>query len=50
MFIRLVVLGGVSLRAAGRVLEMLEEILGWEVEVPHWTTGRLWLLRLGLLS
>lgn len=48
MFIRLVLLGGVSLRAAGRVLEMLVEILGWGGEVPHWTTGRLWLLRLGL--
>jgi hypothetical protein len=48
LFIRLVVLGGVSLRAAGRVLEMLVEILGWGSEVPHWTTGRLWLLRLGL--
>ena len=48
LFIRLVVLGGVSLRAAARVLEMLVEILGWGGEVPHWTTGRLWLLRLGL--
>ena len=46
LFIRLV-LEGVSLRGASRVLEMLAGVLGWTVPTPHWTTGRLWLLRLG---
>jgi hypothetical protein len=48
LFIRLVLLGGVSLRGAGRVLRMLGEMWGWDCRTPHWTTGRLWLLRLGL--
>lgn len=38
---------GVSLRAAGRVMEVVNSVLGLDLEVPHWTTGRLWLLRLG---
>ena len=48
LFIRLVLWGGVPLRAASRVLQTLAEVLGWAGAVPHWTTGRLWLLRLGL--
>lgn len=47
MFISLV-LRGVSLRGAGRVLELVAPLLGWEGPLPHWTTGRLWLLRWGL--
>jgi hypothetical protein len=46
LFVRLV-LAGASLRAAARILAFLAEALGWAVRTPHWTTGRLWLLRLG---
>jgi hypothetical protein len=46
LFVRLV-LAGTSLRGAARVLALLAEALGWCVPTPHWTTGRLWLLRLG---
>jgi hypothetical protein len=38
---------GVSLRCVPRVLETLCDALGRPLPVPHWTTGRLWLLRLG---
>jgi hypothetical protein len=41
------VLHGVSLRGVPRVLAVVAEALGWSLEIPHWTTGRLWLLRLG---
>jgi hypothetical protein len=47
LFVRLVLNGGTSLRAAARVLAVLAATLGWTTPVPHWTTGRLWLLRLG---
>jgi hypothetical protein len=47
LFVRLVLTGGTSLRGAARVLEILADALGWSTPVPHWTTGRLWLLRLG---
>jgi hypothetical protein len=46
LFIRLV-LSGVSLRGVPRVLSVIAEALGWPLEIPHWTTGRLWLMRLG---
>lgn len=46
LFLRLV-LEGVSLRGVPRVLAVLAETFGWSLPVPHWTTGRLWLLRLG---
>jgi hypothetical protein len=46
LFVRLV-LAGSSLRGAARVLALFAEVLGWWVPTPHWTTGRLWLLRLG---
>jgi hypothetical protein len=46
LFIRLV-LNGVSLRGVPRVLSVIAEALGWPLEIPHWTTGRLWLMRLG---
>lgn len=38
---------GVSLRCVPRVLETVCDALGWALLIPHWTTGRLWLLRLG---
>jgi hypothetical protein len=28
-------------------MEVVNEVLGLALDVPHWTTGRLWLLRLG---
>jgi hypothetical protein len=46
LFVRLV-LQGVSLRGVPRVLAVLAEAFGWSLSIPHWTTGRLWLLRLG---
>jgi hypothetical protein len=46
LFLRLL-LQGVSLRGVPRVLAVLAEALGWSLPIPHWTTGRLWLLRLG---
>jgi len=46
LFVRLV-LAGTSLRGASRVLALLAEAFGWSTPVPHWTTGRLWMLRLG---
>jgi len=46
LFLRLV-MNGVSLRAVPRVLRVIAEALGLPLEIPHWTTGRLWLMRLG---
>jgi len=46
LFLRLV-LAGISLRGTARILAILADALGWWDDVPHWTTGRLWLLRLG---
>jgi hypothetical protein len=47
LFLRLVLVAGVSLRAVPRVLETINRALGLSLAVPCWTTGRLWLLRLG---
>ncbi len=41
------VLQGVSLRGVPRVLAIVSTALGVSLPIPHWTTGRLWLLRLG---
>lgn len=38
---------GVSLRGAPRVLAMFAEAFGWCIDIPDWTTVRLWLMRLG---
>jgi hypothetical protein len=46
LFLRLV-MNGVSLRGVPRVLAVLAEAFDLPLEVPHWTTGRLWLMRLG---
>jgi hypothetical protein len=46
LFLRLV-LTGVALRAVPRVLEIISAALGLALPIPDWTTGRLWLLRLG---
>jgi hypothetical protein len=41
------VLQGVSLRGVPRVLTLLAEAFGWPIAIPDWTTGRLWLMRVG---
>lgn len=46
LYLRLV-LSGVSLRGAARVLGILAQACGWSIDIPDWTTGRLWLMRLG---
>jgi hypothetical protein len=46
LFLRLV-LQGVSLRGVPRVLALMAEVFGWSIDVPDWTTGRLWLMRVG---
>jgi hypothetical protein len=45
--LRLVLEAGVSLRGVPRVLAVLAEAFGLTMEIPDWTTGRLWLMRLG---
>jgi hypothetical protein len=45
--LQLVLQAGVSLRAAPRVMATVSEALGLALPTPHWTTGRLWLLRMG---
>jgi hypothetical protein len=46
LFLRLV-MQGVSLRGASRVLALMAEAFGWSIDIPDWTTGRLWLMRVG---
>ncbi len=46
LFLRLV-MDGVSLRGALRVMAVIAEAFGLPMNIPHWTTGRLWLMRLG---
>jgi hypothetical protein len=48
LFLELVLRGRAPLRCAGRVPKILAEVLGTVWGQPDWTTGRLWLLRLGL--
>jgi hypothetical protein len=45
--LQLVLQAGVSLRGACQVMQVVNQVLGLALDVPHWTTGRLWLLRLG---
>lgn len=44
---RLVLDAGVSLRGVSRVLVVIAEAFGLPLDTPHWTTIRLWLMRLG---
>lgn len=46
LFLRLVLLG-VSLRGSERVMTLFAGACGLTIDIPHWTTGRLWLMRLG---
>jgi hypothetical protein len=41
------VLSGASLRGVARVLAIIAAACGWCLDIPHWTTGRWWLMRLG---
>jgi hypothetical protein len=47
LFLRFVQ-AGISLRGTSRVLALLIDIFGLPFDVPHWTTGRLWVQRFGL--
>lgn len=47
-FVSLVISARTSLRGASRVLAMLARCGGGCERVPHWTTGRGWLQRIGL--
>jgi len=46
LFTRLVMIG-VSMRGATRVMTLIDEVFGLNIDTPDWTTGRLWLMRLG---
>lgn len=39
---------GVSFQAASRIISLVSELFGLSWDVPHATTGRLWVLRLGI--
>lgn len=41
------VTNGISLRGVTRVLAIMAEAFCWPVKIPHWTTVRLWLMRMG---
>ena len=47
LFVALVLTAAISLRAAGRVFELVVATLGLPLRCPSWSAGRLWLLRLG---
>ena len=46
-FISMVLSATVSLRGSSEVMEITVELLGLEADVPYWTSGRMWLMRLG---
>lgn len=48
LFLRLVLFGRTTLRCAERVPAVVSEVCGLSLGQPVWSTGRLWLLRLGL--
>jgi hypothetical protein len=47
-FLKLVLNGATSLRAAGRLFSLIREVLQVSLGEPDWSTGRWWLLRVGL--
>lgn len=47
LFVTLVIDACVSMRGAARVLAVVQDHWGLEPEVPDWTTGRSWLMRVG---
>ena len=50
LLVSLVLVAGVSMRGAVRALELVANHLGLDWHVPHWTTVRWWLLRIGLAA
>jgi hypothetical protein len=46
--VELVLAGGSSLRGVTKILEIVSRSCGFNRFVPHWTTVRTWLLRIGL--
>lgn len=46
LFVRLVN-NGVSLRGSARVMALLAQAFASPIDVPDWTSGRLWMMRLG---
>jgi len=50
LLVSLVLVAGVSMRGAVRVLELIASQLGLDWHVPHWTTVRCWILRIGLAA
>jgi hypothetical protein len=48
LFIELVLSGRAPLRCAGRVPQIVSQVCGLALGQPDWTSGRMWLLRLGL--
>ncbi len=48
LFLCMVLQGCVSMRAASRVLSILNGFLELGIDTPSWSAGRLWLLRIGL--
>ena len=48
LFARLVLGAGISMRGASKAMGIFVSFIGLEIPVPCWTTGRLWLMRLGL--
>jgi hypothetical protein len=47
LYVSLVLSASSSLRGAARALEIFRSVLNWPYSTPSWTSGRLWLLRLG---
>ncbi len=45
--LRLILEAGVSLRGVPRVLAVIAEAFGLSLDIPDWTTSRLWLMRMG---
>ncbi len=47
MTLLLVLKANISLQAVARVMSILNELFGDIIAIPHWSTGRWWLLRVG---
>jgi hypothetical protein len=47
LMLQLVLTANVSLQAVARVMLILQPLFEDIIDTPHWTTGRLWLLRFG---
>lgn len=47
-FLTSVLDGGAALRSTAAVFEIFAQLWNLSTAAPHWTTGRLWLLRVGL--